>query len=517
MNGADVLCDVLLANDVNVCFANPGTSEMHFVAALDRKPDMRCVLGLSEGVVTGAADGYGRMTDRPAATLLHTGPGLANGLSNMHNARRARVPMINIVGDHASYHLPLDAPLTSDIEGLAAPMSNWVRRIAGPHDVAPAAQEAVNASLTPPSVATLILPADAAWGEACPVPSANVRLPLPPAVSMEAVRAIAAVVRGAPGRVGMLVRGQAARADALEIAGQIAQASGVRLFGEVLIARIQRGRGRVAPTRIPYPVDVARALLADIEVLILVGATEPVAFFAYPGKPGRLVREGCAVMTLAAHGQDLNEALAALRDELGIKPSRPFAAAAGFPDESAARGKLTDDAVTLSVARKLPENAIVCDEAITSARRYFALSEFAAPHDYMMGTGGSIGGGIPMATGAAIACPDRKVVNLEADGSGMYTVQGLWTQAREKLDVVTIVFSNRTYAILHAEMRNVGVNSIGENARRMLDIDRPALDWVALANGMGVEAARADTCERFDALLDSALSRPGPFLIEAVI
>ncbi|SJM31330.1 Putative acetolactate synthase large subunit IlvX (fragment) [Mesorhizobium delmotii] len=269
--------------------------------------------------------------------------------------------------------------------------------------------------------------------------------------------------------------------------------------------------------RIPYPIDAAAALLDDIDVLILVGAKEPVAFFAYPGKPGRLVREGCDVLTLAAHGEDLKAALAALREELGVRPSRQLPIATAFPDESTPRGKLTDDAMALLVARRLPANAIVCDEAVTSARRYFALSAFAAPHDYMMATGGSIGGGIPLATGAAIACPGRKVVNLEADGSGMYTVQGLWTQAREKLDVVTIVFSNRTYAILHGEMRNVGVNAVGENARRMLDLDQPALDWVSLANGMGVEAARAGTCERFDALLDSAMSRPGPFLIEALI
>ncbi|TJW83667.1 MAG: acetolactate synthase large subunit, partial [Mesorhizobium sp.] len=338
-----------------------------------------------------------------------------------------------------------------------------------------------------------------------------------PAVDMDVVRKIAEAVRASHGRVGMVLRGRAARQRALEIAGRIAAALDVRLFSEVLVARMQRGRGRVAPTRIPYPIDAARALLADIDVLILVGAKEPVAFFAYPGKPGRLVREGCEVMTLAEHGEDLEAALAALGDELGIKPLQPVSVATAFPDEPSPRGTLTDDAVAVSVARKLPENAIVCDEAVTSARRYFALSAFAAPHDYMMGTGGSIGGGIPMATGAAIACPGRKVINLEADGSGMYTVQGLWTQARERLDVVTIVFSNRTYAILHGEMRNVGVNAIGENARRMLDLDQPALDWVSLANGMGVEAARADTCERFEALLDSALSRPGPFLIEALV
>ncbi|MCA0031218.1 acetolactate synthase large subunit [Mesorhizobium sp. B263B2A] len=517
MNGADVLCDVLLANDVTVCFANPGTSEMHFVAALDRKPRMRCVLGLFEGVVTGAADGYARMTDRPAATLLHTGPGLANGLANMHNARRALSPMINIVGDHASYHLPLDAPLTSDIEGLAAPMSNWVGRVKGPEDVAPAAEAAFRASLTPPGVATLILPADAAWGEVGAVPVGKVKLAPTRAADMDAVRKIAAAIRATPGRVGMIVRGRAARADALDIAGQISTAGGVRLFSEVLTARMQRGRGRVAPIRIPYPVDAATALLKDIDVLVLVGGKEPVAFFAYPGKPGRLVREDCQVLTLAAHGDDLHAALEALREELGIKPSQQTAFAAAFPDEATPNGKLTEDAIALSVARKLPDNAIICDEAVTSARRFFALSAYAAPHDHMMGTGGSIGGGIPMATGAAVACPDRKVINLEADGSGMYTVQGLWTQARENLDVVTIVFSNRTYAILHGEMKNVGVGAIGENARRMLDLDHPSLDWVSLAKGMGVEAARAETCERFDALLDSALSRRGPFLIEAVL
>ncbi|MER8569563.1 acetolactate synthase large subunit [Mesorhizobium sp. M0924] len=517
MNGADLLCDVLLANDVTVCFANPGTSEMHFVAALDRKPQMRCVLGLFEGVVTGAADGYARMTDRPAATLLHTGPGLANGLANMHNARRARSPMINIVGDHASYHLPLDAPLTSDIEGLASPMSNWVGRVKGPADIVPAAEAAFRASLTPPGVTTLILPADAAWGEVAAISPGKVKLEPPPAVDMDVVRTIAEAIRAAPGRGGMVVRGQAARADGLEIAGRNSSGSDVRLFSEVLIARMQRGRGRFAPTRIPYPVDAATATLRDIDLLVLVGAKEPVAFFAYPGKPGRLVRDDCKVLSLAAHGQDLKAALEALADELGIKPTQQFTAATAFPDETTLSGRLTDDAIALSIARKLPANAIVCDEAVTSARRFFALSAFAAPHDYMMGTGGSIGGGIPMATGAAIACPDRKVINLEADGSGMYTVQGLWTQAREKLDVLTIIFSNRTYAILHGEMKNVGVNEIGENAKRMLDLDHPALDWVALAKGMGVEAARADTCERFDALLDSALSRPGPFLIEAVI
>ena len=516
MNGADVLAEVLLANDVAVCFANPGTSEMHFVAALDRKPELRCVLGLSEGVVTGAADGYARMTGRPAATLLHTGPGLANGLANLHNARRARTPMINIVGDHASYHLPLDAPLTTDIEGLAAPMSNWVRRVNGSLDVGPTAEAAYRASLSPPGVATMILPADAAWGEvATPSHWRRILLDAPPLPDPQTVRAVASAIRANPGRVGMIVGGTAARADALAVAGRIAAACDVRLFNEVLVAHTQRGLGRVAPKRIPYPIDMALAVLEDVHVLVLVGAPEPVAFFAYPGKPGRLVRDDCTVLTLANHGEDLKGALEALHEELGVKRTQPLQLIVPNGNEGYPVGQLTDDAVAVMVAHKIPENAIVCEEAITSGRRFFALSAFAAPHDFIMTTGGSIGDGIPLATGAAIGCPDRKVINLQADGSAMYTVQGLWTQARENLDVTTIIFSNRTYAILHAEMRNVGVDSIGTNARRMLDLDNPPLDWVSIARGLGVEAAVATSCETFSTLLDAALSRHGPFLIEA--
>ena len=331
------------------------------------------------------------------------------------------------------------------------------------------------------------------------------------------MRRVADAIRSAPGRVGILVSGAAAQADSLEVAGQIAAAKDVRLFSEVLVARMARGVGRVAPTRIPYPIDAAIELLSDIDVLILVGAPEPVAFFAYPGKPGRLVRDDCQVLTLAKHGEDLKGALEGLRDELGVTRSQPQPRSSAMPDEQVPDGMLTDDAIAVMVARKLPENAIVCDEAITSARRFFALSAFAAPHDFLMTTGGAIGNGIPLATGAAIACPDRKVFNLQADGSGMYTLQGLWTQARENLDVVTIIFSNRIYATLHMEMQNVGVGPIGENARRMLDLDQPSLDWVSIARGMGVEAARANSCKEFDDLLDSVLRRRGPFLIEAVI
>jgi acetolactate synthase-1/2/3 large subunit len=516
MNGADRLCDELLANDVDVCFANPGTSEMHFVAALDRKPRMRCVLGLFEGVVTAAADGYARMADKPAATLLHLGPGLANGLANLHNARRARTPMINVVGDHATYHLQHDAPLTSDIESLAHPMSQWVKRIADPESVGPDTAAAYQAAMSLPGVATLILPANAAWGEIADTPVTRAVLPTPAPIDSDVMRLAVDAIRSGR-RTALLMTGRALRADALEIAGRIARSTGVRLLAPTSNGRIERGVGRVPVSKVPYPVDQAVAALEDIDVLILIGTKVPVAFFAYPGKPSVLVRDDCEIVELARPGQDLKQALAFLADELGAKSGVPASPKIPLSDEVLPTGTLTEDAISIALARMMPENAIICDEALTSARRFFALSENAPQHDYLALTGGAIGIGTPLAAGAAVACPDRKVIGLQADGSGMYTVQGLWTQARENLDIVTIVFSNRTYAILHGEMRNVGVNEFGRNARRMLNLDEPALDWVSLAKGLGVEAGRATTVEEFVKLLAGALSRKGPFLIEAVL
>ncbi len=520
MNGADLLCDTLLANGVDVCFANPGTSEMHFVAALDRKPRMRCVLGLFEGVVTGAADGYGRMTGRPAATLLHTGPGLANGLANLHNARRARTPMINVVGDHASWHLVNDAPLTSDIEGLARPMSQFVRRIAGPHDVRKATEEAWTASLGLPGIATLILPADAAWGSVAPeAPSALTapRLRVPSSDTVDETARAIREARAAGRNVTLLVAGQALREGPLAVAGRIAARHGLRLLSPMSNPRIERGAGRLAVAKVPYPVDLSLPMLADIDMMVLVGAPVPVAFFGYPGKPGRLIRDDCRVVTLAGPSDDPSSALDLLADALGVPSAAPGMAVAPASRPSRPTGALTPESAAQAVAALLPENAIICDESITASGHVFAHTAGCPPHDYLQITGGAIGIGIPMAAGAAVACPDRKVVATQADGSAMYTIQGLWTQARENLDIVTVVFSNRTYAILNGEMRGVGVNEVGLNARRMLNLDDPVLDFVSIARGMGVEAARAATADELVKLLDGAMGRRGPFLIEAVL
>ena len=519
MNGADSLCDTLLANDVDVCFANPGTSEMHFVAALDRKPDMRCVLGLFEGVVTGAADGYARMADKPAATLLHLGPGLGNGLANLHNAKRARTPMVNVVGDHATYHVQYDAPLTSDVEGVARPMSHWVRRTLTAGAISADAAEAVAvARREPGNIATLILPADAAWtdlpaGASAPVIAAR---DAAPRTSAEAVRAAADAIRSGENTV-LMLGGAALRGRALEAAGRIARATGVRLISETSNRRIERGRTRTPVDRLPYPIDLAVAKLKDARRLVLAGARAPVGFFAYPGKPSLLAPPDCAQVVLATQEQDLAQALEWLADELGIAADAPRLAAPVPTYEVPASGKLTGAAVNILVAHTLPEQAIVCDESITQGREFPLYSVSSAPHDWLMLTGGAIGIGLPLATGAAVACPDRKVVTLQADGSGMYTLQALWTQARENLDCLTIILANRSYATLHGEMKNVGVQEPVRNARRMLDLQEPSLEWVSLARGMGVDAVSVDTIEGFADALRAGLKRRGPFLIEALI
>lgn len=515
MNGADVLCDVLLVNGVDVCFANPGTSEMHFVAALDRKPEMRCVLGLFEGVVTGAADGYARMADKPAATLLHLGPGLANGLANLHNARRARTPIVNVVGDHATHHLRHDAPLTSDIESLARPMSQWVGRASAAANIREVTEEAYVNAVAQRGVSTLILAADAAWGDAQPQDLAPAKVPAAVPAPTAAIRdAAVAILAGK--RTAIILSGRALRERAVEAAGKIAVATGATLFCDQY-DRHQRGAGRVPVQRIPYPVDMAVAALARFDVAICVGGKAPVGFFAYPGKPSLLLPPACQVIELGGHADDLEQTLQLLASELRAENVTPQIAAASQNEIAEPTGPLSPETIARALARRLPDEAIVCDESLTSSGGFAQLAPGLPPHDHLPLTGGAIGIGIPLSVGAAVACPDRKVILLQADGSGMYTVQGLWTQARENLDVVTIVYSNRTYAILHGEMRSVGVNQFGRNAAAMLNLDRPELDWCLMARGMGVEAVRVTTIEEFTRALEGALAHRGPFLIEAMI
>ncbi len=513
MNGAEALARTLVAAGVEVCFANPGTSEMHFVSALDRVAGLRCVLGLAETVAAGCADGYGRMAGKPAATLLHCGPGLANGLANFHNARRAFTPIVSIVGDQATYHRPLDAPLTADTEALARTVSHWVRTSATAAEVAPDAAAAVQAALAPPGgIATLVLPADCAWNE-----GAQPAVALAPAkrvaAAPETIRDIARVLRtGEPAL--LLLASEALGEAGLRAAQRVAHASGARLRTPTQVPRMARGRGRVAVDRIPYVVDAALEVLEGTKHLILAGAKAPVGFFAYPGKPSMLWPRDCTVHLLARVEQDVVAALDALADELGAPPVAPLPETGPAPE--AQRGPFKPEAFGHTLAALLPEQAIVAEDAVTSGRALFALTFAAAPHDWMQVTGGAIGHAFPAATGAALACPQRKVVCLQADGAGMYSLQALWTQARERLDVVNVVFANRRYAILQGELAAVGATP-GPASRELFDLARPEIRWTRLAEGMGVEAARVDTLEAFADVFRAACARRGPFLIEFLI
>ena len=510
MNGAESLVRTLLASGIDTCFANPGTSEMHFVAALDKVAGMRCILGLAETVVTGCADGYARMAGKPAATLLHCGPGFANGIANIHNARRANAPMVNIVGDQATYHRPLDAPLTSDTEGLARAVSHWVRTSTSSALVGADGAAAIQAAMTPPGqIATLILPADAAWNDGGVV-GAPLAVPSRTAVAPEHLRAIAQTLRKREPSM-LILAGESLSEAGLIAAHRIAHISGAKLRTPTQISRMARGRGRVPVDRIPYVVENAVKVLAGIKHVILVGAKPPTAFFGYPDKPSLLSPADATMHVLARPEQDAVAALEWLADELGAPKDVPIANPGVQPERM--RGPFEPEAFARTLGALLPENCIVAEDAVTSGRALFAPTFAAAPHDWLQITGGAIGHGFPCATGAALASPGRRVVCLQADGAGMYTLQALWTQAREQLDVINVVFANRIYKILHGELIAVGAQP-GPVSNELFDLARPPLNWVQLANGMGVEATRVETLEGFADAFTAAEQHRGPFLIE---
>jgi acetolactate synthase-1/2/3 large subunit len=514
VNGAQALIRTLVGAGVDVCFANPGTSEMHFVAALDDVPDMRAVLTLFEGVATGAADGYARIAGRPAATLLHLGPGLGNGLANLHNARRGRTPLVNVVGDHSRSHKRLDAPLESDIDAVAGTVSGWVRRSLTPADVAADAAEAVTAaSAAPGSVATLILPADVSWED-----GAAVAAPLPgrpaPQVAPSVVEDVArALATGEPAVLflgGDVVVGE----SGLLAAARIAAGTGARLMTETFPARTTRGVGLPDVSRLPYPPELAIASLAGTKHLVLAGAQSPVHFFGYPGVPGHPVPDDCTVHVLSEPGEGGVAALQALA-ERAAPDAVPELLEAARPELPT--GALTPRTMNAVIGALLPEDAIVVDEALTSGVGLHELTSGAPRHDWLALTGGAIGHGLPMALGAAIACPDRPVIGIQADGSAMYTISALWSYAREQCDVTTIVCDNGSYAILEHELSRVGAQGDGDRAGKLLDLGGPDLDFVALATGMGVPATRATTAEELAEQLRKALAEPGPHLIAAML
>jgi len=511
MTGADTLVQSLVAGGVNVCFANPGTSEIHIVAALDRASEMRCVLGLFEGVVTGAADGYARMTEKPACTLLHLGPGLANGLANLHNAYRARVPIINVVGQHATFHLHHDTPLTSDIEGIGRPYSKWLRTSSCSSQVGRDAAEAIVAARTSPGqIATLVVPADVAWSERKEA-EPSLPIPAPPMPASEAIERAAAMLRsGLP--TAMVLSGKALYGRGLTEAGRIATATGAKLLSPYPFTRFQRGAGIPAVDRVAYILEQAKDQLSEFRQFILVGASAPVAYFAYPGKDSVLTASDSVIHTLARPEEDLVGALSGLADAMSIRNGLTVPSVASPPQLPS--GEITLLGVSAVIGAVLPENAILVEESMTSGRGLMPATRNSPPHDWLGNTGGSIGIALPISVGAAVAASDRRVLCLTADGSAMYTLQSLWTMAREGLKITTVVFANRSYAVLKREFSYLGVGEPGPKAKEMFEIGRPDLDWIQLAKGMGVPGTRVTSLDAFGKVLKEGFASEGPTLIE---
>ena len=513
MNGAEALMRTLAGAGVELCLANPGTTEIHLVQALDAA-GLRGVLGLFEGVCTGAADGYGRMADKPALVVLHLGPGFANGAANLHNARRAHTPLLCLVGDHATWHTSADAPLQTDLQGLARPVSDWVYTSKCVEELPRDGTRALSAAALG-AVATLIVPADCAWGEAeGPLPVAPPRL-RGASVDEARVEAVARALHRPEHRAALLLGGRGLRRPGLDAAARVAAASGCRLLGETFPARMERGAGVPVLAKLPYFPEDARALLSGFETLVLAGTPSPVAFFGYPGQPSSLVPPACEALLLAEPGEDVESALEALADCLGRgrveSPPRPR------PPPPLPSGPLDAAGLGAALASVQPEGAIVVDEGLTSSLPWTLASLGAPSHTLLSLTGGAIGQGLPCATGAALACPDRPVIALQADGSGLYTLQSLWTQAHEGLQVTTVVCANRGYRILRVELARAGIAQPGPNALGLTGFPQPAPDWVALGRGFGVPGERVETAEGLRRALLHALDEPGPHLIEAVL
>ncbi len=511
MQGAESLVRTLVAAGIDTCFANPGTSEIHIVAALDRIPEMQSMLALFEGVATGAADGYARMAEKPACTLLHLGPGLANGIANLHNASRAHVPIVNLVGQHATYHLQHDTPLTSDIEAIARPYSKWLRTSRSSSEIGRDAADAVIAARTAPGkIATLIVPADVSWSEGgsiAPIPT----LPSPVAADQKTVERAAAMLRsGLP--TAILLSGNALYGKGLLTAGRIAKATGAKLLAPYPITRVQRGAGLPPVERVQYVLEQGIEQFKPFRQLILVGARAPVAYFAYPGRDSSFTSPGCEIHTLASPGDDYVAALEYLATALSARDEEPTLENTERPQMP--NGEITLAGLAAAIGALLPENTIVVDESNTSGRGLMAASKGSPPHDWLTNTGGSIGIALPLAVGAAVACPDRHVLCLTADGSAMYTAQALWTMAREGLNVTTVVFANHSYGVLKREFSYLGVGDPGPQAAAMFDIGNPDLDWTLLANGMGAPAVRVTTLDAFGKALRAGLMNQGPSLIE---
>jgi len=512
MKGAELLIKTAVAQGVTLCFANPGTTEMPLVEALDSVAGMHAVLGLFEGVCTGAADGYGRMTDKPAMTLLHLGPGLAGGIANLHNAKRAHTPILNVIGDHATWHRPNDPPLAMDIMSLAGTVSSWCRVSSSASSLEQDTISALSAARQG-AVATLIVPQDHQWDLAeaqADVVGGSSRTTIDDRALGQAARLLKAT-----GQSALLLGGRALSAEGLRAAARIRAVTGCDLLSENFPARIERGAGLPDVQRIPYLPEMALPVLARYANFVIVGAREPIAFFGYQGMSGRLLSETQQSLKLCDEPGLLSATLTALADILKAPANIPEEILAPAQRPPLPSGALTGASICAVLAALQPEHAIVVEEAITSGLMYYPITAGVPPFSLLTLTGGSLGQGMPCAIGAALACPKRPVIDFQADGSSLYTPQSLWTQARERLNITTIICSNRSYDILKLELARAGTVDPGPNARKLTDLT--GIDWVKAAEALGVKACAVSSCEELARGLKTALAEEGPHLIEAIL
>ena len=501
---------------IEVCFANAGTTELPIVAAFDAVSGIHPVLALFEGVCTGGADGYGRVKEVPAMTLLHLGPGFANGIANLHNARRARTPLINVIGQHTTWHINADAPLTMDVESLAKTVSAWTRTNTSAESLSRDFADAFTASMSG-KIVSLIVPNDHLWAEVEPIIHTPAPLQFDP-LDLGPIEAAADLLKAGK-KTALMLGGKALRGEGLTIAGHIQSITGCDLLTETFPGYVERGTGLPDVIRVPYFPEPAQVLLSQYEAIILADVKEPVTFFGYPGIESHLLTKDQKTLSISSGNQSIVEALGCLEDLLKttipaknwghnssqrLKPQLP-------------RGKLTAEKACHMLAALQPEGAIIIDEGITSAIPYYPLTAGSPPHSVLTIAGGSIGYGMPCAVGSALAFPGRPVINFQADGSAMYTIQALWTEAREGLNVKTLICSNRGYNILRVELERAGITNPGHKALSLADIDQPKLNWVSISSGMGVPAKSVNTAGSLKKELEKILSEPGPSLIEMVL
>jgi acetolactate synthase-1/2/3 large subunit len=507
--GADLLVATAGANGIDHCFANPGTTELHLVQALDRSPQMRSVLCAFEGVCSGAADAYARITGRPALGLYHLGPGFANALANVHNARRHHTPMVNVIGDQASWHLEADAPLTSDIAAL----SQWTGRLIEldtPDAAGAAMADAIRGALAGPQrISNLVVPADCAWGSTSGTPV--VAEPIVPRVPNADEVAASAAALTRPGGA-LILDGAALTARSLRLADAIRNATGC-LITSGRPARQEIGTDVPLIDQLPYFPQPLQQALAGVTAAVLTGFGEPVTFFGYPDTPSYPLPDAAERLALHGPDDDLDAVLAAVAAELGVEAIAGSGRTAD-PLPPVDAGPLSPRNLGQAFAAAIPDGAIVVSEAISSGGGYRALAPSAAPHTLLAVTGGAIGGGLPAAVGAAVAAPGRPVLALQADGSALYTIQSLWTMAREQLDVTVVICANRSYQILDVELAAAGIE-LSDTA--LTSLDSPPVDFASLAAGFGVPGVSVSTGEELARALSRAAAEPGPHLIEAVL